>query len=74
MTGGEGALYKVVVNNQEQHSIWPADRNAPPGWRDAGCQGSRQQCLTWVRHVWTDIRPLSLRRSLAPSRATDDPR
>jgi len=54
-------VYKVVVNHEEQHSIWPADRGNPPGWRDAGKQGSKAECLAYIEEVWTDMRPLSLR-------------
>jgi len=57
-------IYKVVVNGEEQYSIWPADRDTPPGWSDAGKQGSKAECLDYIREVWTDMRPLSLRRSL----------
>lgn len=53
--------YRVVVNHEEQYSIWPADRDAPAGWRDEGTSGSRAECLRRIEDVWTDIRPLSLR-------------
>jgi MbtH protein len=53
--------YKVVVNHEEQYSIWPADRDNAPGWRDAGRSGSREECLAHIKDVWTDMRPLSLR-------------
>ena len=56
----EGVL-KVVVNDEEQYSIWPADRETPAGWRDAGKVGSKEQCLAWIGEVWTDMRPLSVR-------------
>lgn len=55
-------VYRVVVNAEEQHSIWPADREIPAGWRDEGTTGSRADCLAHVAQVWPDIRPLSLRR------------
>jgi MbtH protein len=55
-------VYKVVLNDEEQYSIWPADRDNPPGWRDAGKAGTKQECLTYIEQVWTDMRPLSLRR------------
>ncbi len=54
--------YKVVLNHEEQYSIWPAGRENPPGWRDAGKTGSRKDCLAYIKDVWTDMRPLSLRR------------
>jgi len=58
---GEEEL-KVVVNHEEQYSVWPADRENAPGWRDAGKSGSRQECLEYIREVWTDMTPLSLRK------------
>ena len=57
-------IYKVVVNHEEQYSIWPADRENAPGWRDAGKSGLKAECLAYVREVWTDMRPLSLRRRM----------
>jgi MbtH protein len=57
--------YKVVVNHEEQYSIWPADRENPLGWLDAGKIGPRQECLEHIKEVWTDLRPLSLRRNAA---------
>lgn len=56
--------YKVVVNHEEQYSIWPADRENPLGWRDVGRQGSRADCLAFIREIWTDMRPLSLRQKM----------
>jgi MbtH protein len=56
-------IYKVVVNHEEQYSIWPVDRENPLGWNDSGKSGSRQECLEYIAEVWTDMRPLSLRRS-----------
>jgi MbtH protein len=56
--------YKVVMNHEEQYSIWPADRANPLGWSDAGKSGSKQECLDYVKEVWTDMRPLSLRRRM----------
>jgi len=58
------ALYKVVLNPEEQYSIWPADRENPLGWRDAGKTGSKQECLEHIKTVWTDMRPLSLRQKM----------
>jgi MbtH protein len=57
-------IYKVVINDEEQYSIWPADRENPPGWLDAGRQGSKQECLNYIMQVWTDMRPLSLRKQM----------
>ncbi|MPZ25908.1 MAG: MbtH family NRPS accessory protein [Micromonosporaceae bacterium] len=55
--------HKVVVNDEEQYSIWPADRPNPAGWRDAGFTGGRQQCLDHIETIWTDLRPRSLREA-----------
>jgi uncharacterized protein YbdZ (MbtH family) len=57
-------LYKVVVNHEEQYSIWPADRDNPLGWRDVGTSGLKQACLDYIEEVWTDMRPLSLRKQM----------
>ncbi len=57
-------VYKVVVNHEEQYSIWPADRETPPGWRDEGKTGPKEECLAHIKEVWTDMRPLSLRRRM----------
>ena len=58
-------VYKVVVNHEEQYSVWPADRENPPGWRDAGKSGTKAECLAYIGEVWTDMRPLSLRKKMA---------
>lgn len=57
-------VFKVVVNPEEQYSIWPADRENATGWRDAGKQGTKEECLAWIKEVWTDMRPLSLRKAM----------
>lgn len=59
--------FKVVLNHEEQYSIWPAERENPLGWRDAGKSGSREECLAHIKEVWTDMRPLSLRKKMAES-------
>jgi len=68
-------VYKVVVNHEEQYSIWPADRPNPPGWDDGGKSGNKQDCLAHIKEVWTDMRPLSLRKKMAEaaSRAPEPP-
>lgn len=58
------AVYHAVLNDEEQYSIWWADRPLPPGWREAGKAGSKSEVLEYIRCVWTDIRPLSVRRQL----------
>jgi MbtH protein len=57
----DNITYKVVVNHEEQYSIWPASRENAPGWRDAGKTGLKAECLAYIKEVWTDMRPLSLR-------------
>ena len=64
-------IYKVVLNHEEQYSIWPADRESPPGWRDAGKSGLKQECLDHIKEVWTDMRPLSLRKRMDESARRD---
>lgn len=58
-------IYDVVVNDEEQYSIWPAHTTVPAGWRREGTQGTKADCLAHVETVWTDMRPLSLRRKMA---------
>jgi MbtH protein len=60
----ETALFEVVVNHEEQYSIWPADRDPPAGWRKAGKSGVKAECLAYINEVWTDMRPLSLRKHM----------
>ncbi|MBX9258991.1 MbtH family protein [Desmonostoc muscorum CCALA 125] len=57
-------IYKVVVNHEEQYSIWPSDRENPIGWKDVGKDGLKQECLNYIKEVWTDMRPLSLRKKM----------
>lgn len=59
--GDDDRLYKVVVNHEEQYSLWPADRDNPAGWSDAGRTGPRSDCLAPIKEVWTDMRPPSPR-------------
>ncbi|MDI3284275.1 MbtH family protein [Polyangium sp. 15x6] len=58
------ATFEVVVNHEEQYSIWPAGREIPAGWRLAGKNGKRAECLQYIEAVWTDMRPLSLRKQM----------
>ncbi|MFC0862035.1 MbtH family protein [Sphaerimonospora cavernae] len=55
------AVLRVVVNGEEQYSIWPTDREPPDGWTDTGFVGTRQECLDHIETVWTDLRPLRAR-------------
>ncbi|MFE2110564.1 MbtH family protein [Kitasatospora sp. NPDC059463] len=58
-------IFCVVLNDEEQYSIWSADRALPAGWRAEGTEGTREECLTRISEVWTDMRPLSLRERMA---------
>jgi MbtH protein len=60
----DNTIYKVVVNHEEQYSIWPADRENALGWSDAGKCGTKAECLAYIEEVWTDMRPLSLRKKM----------
>jgi MbtH protein len=62
-------IYKAVLNHEEQYSIWPADRENPLGWRDAGKTGTKAECLQFINEVWTDMRPLSLRKKMDEEQA-----
>ena len=57
-------IYKVVLNHEEQYSIWPAHKQNAAGWRDGGRNGTRQECLAFIKEVWTDMQPLSFRRKM----------
>jgi MbtH protein len=61
--------YRVVVNDEEQFSVWPVGRENPAGWTDEGMTGSRAECLQHIGEVWTDLRPLSLRRRIVQDEA-----
>lgn len=67
----DNTTYKVVINHEEQYSIWPADRENPLGWKDVGKQGSKRKCLAYIEEVWTDMRPLSLRKAMEKIRRDD---
>ena len=56
------AQYAVVINDEEQYSIWPADQTIPAGWHAVGVEGPKNECLTHIGEVWTDLRPKSARR------------
>jgi len=57
-------IYHVVVNHEEQYSIWPSYKPVPAGWREAGKTGLKAECLDYIKIVWTDMRPLSLRQRM----------
>jgi MbtH protein len=60
----EKTIYQVVMNHEEQYSIWPADRPNALGWKEAGKSGTKEECLAYIKEVWTDMRPLSLRKKM----------
>lgn len=62
-------IYNVVVNHEEQYSIWPSYRELPLGWRAAGKTGRKAECLEYIKEVWTDMRPLSLRKKMEEAAA-----
>src|SRR5438477_2605404 len=72
-------IYKVVLNHEEQYSIWPAHKENALGWKDAGKSGTKEECLAYIKEVWTDMRPLSLRKKMEefakkpPPAATPEP-
>jgi len=61
----DDVIYRVVINDEEQYSVWPADRDLPPGWSAPGASGPKSACLAHIDEVWTDMRPASLRRQMA---------
>jgi len=61
----DGDLLKVIVNEEGQHSIWPAKKETPAGWTETGFSGSKAECSTYVDTHWTDMRPLSLQKAMA---------
>ena len=63
--GADVRPHAVVVNDEEQYSIWPVARDLPAGWRQDGFTGSEEECLAYIEETWTDMRPASLRRWMA---------
>lgn len=63
--GQATALFEVVINEEEQYSIWPHDKAIPSGWKKVGQQGPKEACLEYINEVWTDLRPLSLKVQMA---------
>jgi uncharacterized protein YbdZ (MbtH family) len=66
-------IYRVVVNHEEQYSIWPEYKEIPLGWKGVGKIGSKADCLTFIKEVWTDMRPLSLRKKMEEMMAKNPP-
>ena len=67
MADEDDIRYDVVVNHEEQYSIWPSDRTLPAGWRREGTGGTKAECLSHIEKIWTDMRPLSLRQAMTGS-------
>jgi len=67
----DNTIYKVVVNHEEQYSIWAGEKPNPLGWEDAGKEGPKADCLAYIKEVWTDMRPLSLRKKMAETSSKD---
>jgi MbtH protein len=65
MWDSEDTNFLVVVNHEEQYSIWPDYLDMPKGWKAVGKSGKKQECLDHIKEVWTDMRPLSLRKAMA---------
>jgi len=63
-------IYNVVANHEEQYSIWPAHKELPLGWKAVGKQGPKSECLSYIEEVWTDMRPLTLRKQMAADRTS----
>ncbi len=67
----DSTIYNVVVNHEEQYSIWPDYRDIPAGWRKEGKSGLKAECLAYIDEVWMDMRPLSLRKKMDAQAAGD---
>ena len=67
----ENGTYLVLVNDEDQHSLWPAFREIPAGWTAVGPKGKRQECLDWIEAHWTDMRPKSLIEAMEKSRTSE---
>lgn len=61
----ETTQFRVVINHEEQYSIWPDYKAIPEGWKSVGIEGDKQTCLDYIEATWTDMRPLSLRKAMA---------
>lgn len=60
----EQDTFSVVINDEEQYSVWPQGKDIPDGWRAEGVTGTKEECLSHIAEVWTDMRPLSLRQAM----------
>ncbi|MCF2908653.1 MULTISPECIES: MbtH family protein [Pseudoalteromonas] len=60
----DNGTFKVLVNHEEQYSLWPSYKSVPGGWQDVGVEGDKETCLAYINTHWTDMRPLSLRQAM----------
>lgn len=60
----EAQEYYVVINDEEQHSIWLTSREMPRGWRPIHGPAAKEACLAYIAEHWTDMRPKSLREAM----------
>ena len=58
-------VYVILLNGEEQYSIWPSFKDVPSGWKKVGKEGSKSECIAYIDEVWTDMRPLSLRMTMS---------
>jgi MbtH protein len=65
VTAEHQEMYLVLINNEEQYSLWPSYKPVPLGWRAVGKERTKEECLACIEEVWTDMRPLSLRKQMA---------
>ena len=61
----EDGTFVVLVNDEDQHSLWPTFADVPGGWRTVFGAAARAECLAYVEENWTDMRPRSLREAMA---------
>lgn len=66
--------FNVIINEEEQYSLWPTERELPAGWRTVGVSGTKQKCLDYIQEVWTDMRPASLRRMMEEEKQRNEAR
>ena len=64
MSNEHAEKFVVVTNQEEQYSIWPSGKAMPAGWSAAGKDGSKEECLAYIRDTWSDMRPSSLRKAM----------
>jgi len=68
----DASQFEVVINHEEQYSIWALGREIPAGWEKAGKSGTKKECLDYIEEVWTDMRPLSLRKFMESQQSTNE--